>query len=147
MNTSSLSSSSDTPAAPSLPIVFFDGVCNLCDVFVSFAVRADTAHVFHFAPLQGSTAGVLTPEHARTLTSVVLRLEGGEVLIGADAVLAFLARLPARRWKMLAALGRAVPRPLREVVYRAVARVRYRVFGRKVACRVPTADERERFLP
>jgi len=128
-------------------VIFFDGVCNLCDAFVSFAVRADTLHAFRYAPLQGLTAGVLVPEHARSLSSVVLREADGRLLVGADAVVSFLARLPARRWRALAAVGRLLPRPFRNALYAAIARGRYALFGRKASCRLPNPEERPLFLP
>jgi len=62
-----------------------------------------------------------------------------------DAVLMLLAQLPAP-WPTLAALGRLIPRALRDVAYRAVARWRYRIWGRLETCPIPTAEERRRFL-
>jgi len=128
-------------------VIFFDGVCNLCDAFVSFAVRADTGRVFRYAPLQGPTAGVLVPEHARSLSSVVLREPDGSLRVGADAVVSFLARLPARRWRVLAAAARLLPRFFRDGLYAAIARSRYALFGRKPSCRLPSSEERTLFLP
>ena len=137
----------DQADLPSHPVLFFDGVCNLCDTFVSFAVRADTLRTFRYAPLQGPTAGELVPGHARSLSSVVLREPDGRVVTGADAVLLFLARLPARRCRILARVARLFPRPLREAIYSAIARNRHVLFGRKPSCRLPSPSERALFLP
>lgn len=122
-------------------ILFFDGVCNLCNGFVDFLVRRDKQAVLKFAPLEGETArarGVAVKE------SVVL-LDGDEIHLASDAALRTLAALGgpwrAATWLM------AIPRPVREAVYRFVARNRYRWFGKRDSCRLPTPEERARFLP
>jgi predicted DCC family thiol-disulfide oxidoreductase YuxK len=133
-------------APPDAPVVLFDGVCGLCNRFVDFALRHDRAGRLRFAALQSPAgrallvAAGLAPD---ALDSVVLFHRGRAHRESAAAlrVLALLG-LP---WS-LAAAGLAVPRPLRDAVYRFVARRRYAWFGRRDACRVPTADERARFL-
>ena len=137
----------DQADLPSHPVLFFDGVCNLCDTFVSFAGRADTLRTFRYAPLQGPTAGVLVPGHARSVSSVVLREPDGRIVTGSDAVLSFLARLPARHWRIVARVAGVFPRPLRDAIYSAIARNRYALFGRKPSCRLPSPSERALFLP
>jgi len=67
------------------------------------------------------------------------------LLARSDAVLAVLAELP-QPWPALAAILRLIPRPLRDLVYRLVARWRYRIWGRLESCPIPTAAERDRFL-
>lgn len=130
------------------PILLFDGVCNLCDGAVQFVMRHDRAERFRFAPLQSDAAKPLLARadlDAAYLDSLVLVDEAGRVLVGADAALGVAARLDGP-WPALARVGRVVPRALREAVYRFIARHRYRVFGQKEACRIPTPAERARFL-
>lgn len=130
------------------PILLFDGVCNLCDGAVQFVMRHDTRERFRFAPLQSAGAAPYLRGaglDAEYLQSLVLIDEAGEAHVGADAALGVARRLD-RPWPSLARLGGAVPRPVREALYRFVAANRYRVFGRKAACRLPTPAERHRFL-
>lgn len=130
------------------PILLFDGVCNLCDGAVQFVMRHDGAERFRFASLQSEAARPYLDRaglDAGYLQSLVLIDEGGRAHVGSDAALETGRRLDPP-WSHLAALGLAVPKPLREAVYRAVAANRYRVFGKKDACRLPTPAERGRFL-
>lgn len=136
------------PPPVSGPVLLFDGVCTLCDGAVQFVMRHDRDERFRFAPLQSDAARPFLDRaglDADYLQSLVLVDEDGGVHVGADAALGVAERL-APPWRQLAAAGRIVPRSLREAAYRLVARHRYRVFGRKEACRIPTPEERERFL-
>lgn len=126
------------------PVVFFDGVCHLCNSFVDWVVRHDRDKRILFAPLQGETAANhLTPEQRKELSSVLVK-DGDRILEKSEAVLRVLAELPG--WKSLATL-RLIPRPLRDLVYDFVAKNRYRWFGKYETCRVPTPEERQSILP
>lgn len=128
------------------PIIFFDGVCGMCNAFVSLVLRADRRGTFLFAPLQGTTARELLPplaEDAREWSMIYVDEAG--VHDQSDASLEVYRRLGGP-WRLLA-LARAVPRFIRNPVYRIIARNRYRWFGKRDACRIPTAAERARFLP
>ena len=127
-------------------LIYYDGLCGLCDRFVRFVVARDRRGRFRFAPLQGSTArarlpSLLEPESSRT----VILEDDGRFRVRSDAALAVLAGLGGA-WRA-AALLRVVPRPLRDAVYDFVARHRLRWFGRREECRLPGPEERERFLP
>ena len=135
------------PPLPASPILFFDGVCNVCDAFVRFALAQVTSGVFRFAPLQGDTARRLVPEHAVSLGAVVLLSADGRVTIGAEAVAMFLCQQPKRTSRVAGHLIKVLPRFIANSAYACVAKRRYTVFGRKSACRVPTENERARFLP
>lgn len=128
------------------PVIFFDGFCGLCNTFVNFVLPRDRRRLFRFAPLQGETANErLDRQDVDDLGTLVLLDEQGTHRRSA-AVVRILKRLGGF-WRLLAILLWVVPRPLRDLGYRVVARYRYRVFGKKEACRVPTAEEREHFLP
>jgi len=134
------------PEPTAHPVVLFDGVCNLCAGAVQFVLRRDRAGRFRFAALQSAaaqqllaTAGVVRP----ALDSIVL-VEPDRTSTRSTAVLriAMGLRFP---WP-LAAVLLLVPRPLRDLVYDLVARRRYRWFGQRASCWVPTAATRARFL-
>jgi predicted DCC family thiol-disulfide oxidoreductase YuxK len=130
------------------PILLFDGVCTLCDATVQFVLRHDAGARFCFASLQSEAARPFLRRAGLAeayLDSLVLVDERGRVLVGADAALGVGLRLDGP-WRHLARLGGLAPRPLREAAYRLVARHRYRLFGRREACRMPAPGERARFL-
>jgi predicted DCC family thiol-disulfide oxidoreductase YuxK len=129
-------------------IVFFDGVCNLCNGTVQFILDRDPAGLFRFAPLQSDLATRMLGERGVVVDGnepdSVLLLEGDRVYARSDAVLGITRHLSGA-WPLLAIFAVA-PRFLRDAVYRFVARHRYRWFGRTDACRVPTPALRARFL-
>lgn len=140
-------SSASAPADDDGPVVFFDGACNLCDASVLFVIDRDPRAHFRFAPLQGPTArarlGDLAPAAGAAPDSIVL-VEGGRRYERSAAALRIARRL-GPPWSLLWA-GVLVPRPLRDALYRLVARHRYRWFGRAERCRVPSPELRARFL-
>jgi len=128
------------------PIIFFDGVCGLCNAVVDRLLRLDRKQVFLFAPLQGETAQRLLPpldEDWRQWSILLLDEKG--LHDKSDAALGICRKLGGV-WSVVALL-RFVPRFLRDPVYRVIARSRYRWFGKKEVCRIPTVGERARFLP
>ena len=132
------------------PLVLFDGVCGLCNHAVDFILRHDPAGVFRFAPLQGETAARLAaddPQLASDLQSLstLIVVDARGTHRRSSAVVAILKRL-GLPWRMAGSLLWLLPRPLRDLGYRTVSRVRYRLFGQKESCRLPTPAERERFL-
>jgi predicted DCC family thiol-disulfide oxidoreductase YuxK len=131
--------------APGERILLFDGVCNLCNGWVRFVIRNDPLSRVRFAPLQSETGQWLLAAHRLPLTgeSLVL-IEEGKAFTASDAALR-VARSLAAPWPIFA-LFLAVPRPIRDAVYRWVARNRYRWFGRRDECMVPTPEQRRRFL-
>lgn len=125
-------------------ILFFDGVCNLCNGFVDFIVSRDTKNIFQFAPLQGKTAiASLRKESIDALNTVILFKEGLEFQ-KSDAALMVLQQLGGG-W-ILFKIFWIIPRFLRNIVYDLVAKNRYRIFGKRESCRLPTKEERARFL-
>ncbi|SFB68969.1 Predicted thiol-disulfide oxidoreductase YuxK, DCC family [Halobiforma haloterrestris] len=128
------------------PVVLFDGVCNLCNGFVQFLVPRDTEGMLYFASLQSDAATALLADHEPSphdLESVVL-VEGDDCYVKSDAVIRIARHLGGIY--ALAAVGRLVPRRLRDWLYDFVAANRYDWFGKREQCMVPTGDVRERFL-
>jgi predicted DCC family thiol-disulfide oxidoreductase YuxK len=137
-----------TPS-PSLPprIVLYDGVCGLCNRTVAWLLRRDRERKLWFAPLQGETAARLRarhPEIPTTLESVVY-VEEGRVHLRSKAFL-HAARHLDRPWRWAACFRRLPAFPL-DLIYRLIARIRYRVWGKYDTCRLPDSNERERLLP
>ena len=134
------------PTPDGRPVIFFDGVCGMCNRFVDIVLRADRRGVFAFAPLQGETARRLLPPLSGDPGEwSMLYLDERGLHDQSDASLEVYRRLGGM-WRV-PALARFVPRFLRTPVYQLIARNRYRIFGRRDACRVPTEEERARFLP
>ncbi len=131
---------------PEHPIVFFDGVCVMCNAFVDRALRADKRGVLRFAPLQGETARRLLPPLTDDVERwSLLYLDERGVHDQSDVFLEASRRMGGV-WGLVSLL-RFVPRAIRNPIYRFVARNRYRWFGRRETCRLPTPAERARFLP
>jgi predicted DCC family thiol-disulfide oxidoreductase YuxK len=129
------------------PIVFFDGVCGLCNRFVDWVLARDRHGRYRFAPLQGKTAAGLgvTPQAADPAVWSIVFVDGSRVLERSDAVLTIATGLGGA-YRLVGALH-WVPRPVRDWVYDRIARRRYRIFGKRDTCRMPAPEERGRFLP
>lgn len=126
--------------------ILFDGVCNLCNGFVRFVIARDPAARFRFAALTSPAAtrvlrqaGVSLP-----LPDSIVFIEDGKPYVRSDAALR-IARGLRSPWPLLYAFV-IVPRVIRDVVYDVIAARRYRWFGRRDVCMVPTPELRERFL-
>jgi predicted DCC family thiol-disulfide oxidoreductase YuxK len=137
------------PARPTRPtrIVLYDGVCGLCNRTVQFLLRVDRQRALVFAPLQGETAAALRARHPEIPDDLdtVVYVEDERVYLRSRVFVRAARHLPYP-WK----LGRwlwIVPWPLADLLYRLIARIRYRVFGKYDACRVPDPEQRARFLP
>ena len=127
-------------------IIFFDGVCGLCNWSIDFVLKHDQRHDFQFSPLQGETAKtLLTPADANDLNSMVLWVQGRSYRKSA-AVVRVLWQLGSH-WQVLGSLLWLIPLPFRNLGYTIVAKNRYKIFGKKESCRLPTPEERSRFLP
>jgi len=138
-------SNSDRPSETEHPIVYFDGVCGLCNRFVDLLLRVDTRDTLKFAPLQGDTAARrLAPGEQTSLDSIILVDSRGRAY-RSEAVLRILESIGGL-WTLSRAL-RVIPRSIRDFAYDVVAGNRYQWFGRRSVCRVPTPQERPKFLP
>jgi predicted DCC family thiol-disulfide oxidoreductase YuxK len=145
-----------TPGPDGHPVLFFDGVCPLCNGFADFVMARDGHGRFRIAALQGETAqamgamAAMPPAPATAqgesdpLRSFLL-WDGGSWYRRSDAALRVIAGLGGP-WRLAWALL-WIPRILRDTVYDFIARNRYRWFGKREACRFPAPSERDRFLP
>ena len=137
-------------------LVVFDGHCGLCNRSVRWFLRRDRRDRLRFVASESPQAATLLARQGLGAADLGLRPEtllvvtdagrpAGRVLTRSDAVLALLAELP-RPWPAIAAALARIPRPLRNLGYRLIARWRYRIWGRLDHCPIPTAEERARFL-
>ena len=139
--------------AANAPILLYDGDCGFCARSVQFVLNHERAdQSLRFATLQGAQgarARAARPDLAGidSVFWVEPTPDGGvrRVLVRSDAALRAMAYLGGA-WRVLAAVGRAVPRPIRDGVYDLVARNRLRLAGGADACLLPSPEQRRRFL-
>lgn len=131
---------------PSSPVLLFDGVCNLCNASVQWVIRHDPKAIFRFASLQSEAGQALLQKFnlpTDELNTVVL-VDGGKVHTRSDVPIQVGKKLGG--WWYLLQMFFIIPRPLRNAVYDWIARNRYRWFGKKEECWLPTPELRVRFL-
>ena len=128
-------------------VLLYDGTCGFCAASVQFVLRHERRRrTLRFATLDGTLGERARRAHPELAgVDSVIWLEGERVLVRSEAALAVAAYLGGP-WRALAALGRLVPRRLRDAAYDLIARNRYRIAGRVESCPVPTPDQRGRFV-
>ena len=128
------------------PVILFDGVCNLCNSSVQFVIKHDTKKIFRFASLQ-SVAGekLLTQYHLSkaNYTSFILIVKG-RAYTRSTAALKVAQKLSGA-WKLLYVFI-VIPPFIRNAVYDLIARNRYKWFGKKDSCMIPSPELKARFL-
>ena len=131
-------------------LVLFDGVCAFCNGAVRWLMERDPGARLRFAPLQGPTGEALRRRHVEIPPSLdtIVYVDGSgdreRVYLRSEAVFRALREIEgAPRWLLACAY---LPRWLTDLGYRIFARLRYRLFGRLDACRIPAPEERDRIL-
>ncbi|WP_111597362.1 thiol-disulfide oxidoreductase DCC family protein [Chitinophaga skermanii] len=128
-------------------IILFDGVCNLCNSSVLFVLKRDPRNRFRFAALQSDIGQQLIAQHLPTgevLPDSIVLIEGGRLYVKSTAALKIARKLPGA-WPLLYGFM-IFPRFIRDAVYSFIAKNRYRWFGKKDACMVPTPALKSKFL-
>lgn len=128
------------------PVILFDGVCNFCNGLMNFVLKQDKTGIFRFAPLQSEAGQKFLKQYdlpVQDFDSFVL-IDNGKVYKKSSASLKVMSRLPWY-WKPSQVLW-IFPAFIRNAVYDLVARNRYKWFGKKEQCMVPTPELRNRFL-
>ncbi|MBC7382015.1 MAG: thiol-disulfide oxidoreductase DCC family protein [Bacteroidia bacterium] len=126
-------------------IILFDGVCNLCDSAVQFLIRNDFKKSLMFASLQSESGKALLNEFSLLSDlSTLVYIKGDKAYIKSAAVLEVVSDLKGI-WVIFKIL-KLIPKPVRDLVYDKVARARYKWFGKKEQCMIPTPELKKRFL-
>jgi predicted DCC family thiol-disulfide oxidoreductase YuxK len=127
-------------------VVLFDGVCNFCDNTVQFVLRRDKAGYFRFAALQSEAGQALLKDHELPTEhfDTFILLENGKIYKRSSAALRLVRKLSGG-WPLLYGFI-LIPRFIRDFFYSIIARNRYRWFGKKDACMIPSPEVRSRFL-
>ncbi|MFZ9858286.1 MAG: thiol-disulfide oxidoreductase DCC family protein [Roseiflexaceae bacterium] len=127
-------------------IVMFDGVCNLCNGVVRWIIPRDPTNQVRFAALQSAVGQRLLQQHTLDTTALdsVIVLDGDTVFVESDAALRICQAL-RWPWPLLYYL-RIIPRRWRDTIYRWIARNRYRWFGRREQCMLPSPEHAQRFV-
>ncbi|HPG12752.1 MAG TPA: thiol-disulfide oxidoreductase DCC family protein [Chitinophagaceae bacterium] len=128
------------------PLVIFDGVCNFCNYWVNFAVKRDRKKRLLFSPFQGKTASKILLDYninPTTITSVIL-IDNGKAYSQSSAAIRICKYLDGG-WKLFYILL-IIPKFIRDFLYNIIARNRYKWFGKKETCMIPTPALKERFL-
>ena len=130
-----------------MPILLFDGHCNLCNAWIQFIVKRDSAGTIRFASLQSGAGRRLLEEHKideNYIESLVF-FEEERFSVSSTAALRTLSYLDS--WQKHLIFLTVIPRSLRDLVYCFIARNRYKWFGRREQCMIPTTELSKRFLP
>jgi predicted DCC family thiol-disulfide oxidoreductase YuxK len=140
-------------SGPSGPVLLYDGVCGLCNGLVRFVLARDRARRFRFAPLQGEAAREMLRKWGRTpdaLDTFYLVRDPGtanESVSSRGRAALLLFEEIGGAWRALARLLGVLPSSFLDFLYDAIARRRYRWFGKYDSCPLPPAKDRDRFLP
>ena len=126
------------------PIVFYDGLCGLCNGSVRFILPRDKAAHYRFAALQSSYA-IQTLGRQALPDSIVLLTSDGKLLLKSEAIIAIASKL-SMPWRLFGLAFRCVPLQMRDTLYDFVARHRSRFFGRYEVCPLPRPEWKGRFV-
>lgn len=127
-------------------VILFDGVCNFCNSSVNFIIRHDKKDYFRFTPLQSEIGMKISEKYnldSGNLKSVIL-VDKGKIYTKTTAALRIAKQLSGA-WPVLYVFI-IVPPPIRDVVYNIIAKYRYKWWGERDACMIPTPEIRKKFL-
>lgn len=126
-------------------IILFDGVCNLCSGAVQFILKRDHKKTFVFASLQSEVGkSLLSKYKVNTSVETIILLQNDKWFSQSDAALEISRKLSGA-WPLLYAF-KIIPRFIRDGIYDWISRNRYRFFGKKEACMIPSPEWKNRFL-
>ena len=128
------------------PVLLFDGICNLCNASVQWALLRDPKGIFRYAALQSDTGQELLKEHGLDVQNfdTVVLIDQNKVFLRSDVPLEIVRRLGGL-WSALY-IFKIVPSIIRNFIYNWVAKNRYRWWGRREQCMMPRPEWKERFL-
>ena len=126
-------------------IVFFDGVCGLCNTSVDFLIKTDRTQSLRYSPLQGEAIKAYNLSLNENELDTLYIWTGEKMLTKSEGWLWLMSGLGGF-WFLLTLPCRILPYKLMDLVYDFIARHRYKIFGKREACRIPSPEERELFL-
>ena len=127
-------------------IILFDGVCNLCIGVVNFIIKRDSEKKFRFAALQSESGHMLLKKYGIFSTDIytLIYISGEKYLDKSSAALQILKDLGGV-WRFFYVFI-YIPAPIRDFIYLQITKIRYRIFGKRSSCIVPSPGIKERFL-
>ena len=127
-------------------IIFFDGVCNLCNFWVKYVLRNDPEGIFCFSSLQSDfTENFLSQNNINSDLETIIFFSEGKFLKESDAVISILFKIGGFN-RLLSRIIKLLPPKFRNGLYNFISRKRYRLFGKKEHCMVPNESIKKRFL-
>ncbi|MBY0553549.1 DCC1-like thiol-disulfide oxidoreductase family protein [bacterium] len=125
-------------------IIFFDGMCLLCNGFINYVFNNDKNRYFKYASLQSKSAAKMLSPVDLSLDTVIY-IEDNQTYKQSTAVLRIMFHLGGI-WSILSVIFAVIPTPIRDFFYKLVARSRYSIFGKSDICRLPSTEEKAYFL-
>ena len=129
-------------------IILFDGVCNLCNRSVQFVIKRDSKDVFRFASLQSDLGKKLLAErniNPQETDSIVL-IEPNVAYYTRSSAAIEIAKELGGLWSLISAFNYILPENIRDSIYNFIAENRYKWFGKKDECPLPTPEQRRKFI-
>ena len=133
---------------PGKKIILFDGVCNLCNSSVQFVIKRDKKDIFRFAPLQSEIGKKMVEERGidtSTVDSIIL-VEPNIAYYTKSSAAIEIANDLGGIWKILNVFTYILPVSVRDWIYDFIARNRYKWFGKKEQCMIPTPEMKAKFI-
>ena len=125
-------------------IILFDGVCNFCDASVQFIMKHDSQQFFQFASLQSEAGQELVERYNLQQIDSVIVIKNEKAYVKSAAAIEIVKHFNGL-WKIFI-VSKVIPPKVRDRIYEYIAKNRYKWFGKKEVCRIPTQEERSRFL-
>jgi predicted DCC family thiol-disulfide oxidoreductase YuxK len=126
------------------PVIFFDGYCNLCNGAIQWIIEKDKQALFHFAPIDSKFATNHLPHQLLTNVDSIVLLHGNDIYVKSSAALQIAKMLP-KPYTWLSAF-RIFPPAIRDWFYDLIAKYRYRIWGSRASCMVPSPELQARFM-
>lgn len=126
-------------------VILFDGICNLCNGMVSFIIKRDKKALFRFAAIQSGAGQTLLRHHHIEDDNSTLYYIKGSVCYRKSGAILYILRDLGGIWKCFYPFI-FIPACIRDAIYLLISRYRYRLFGKRESCILPTAELRGRFL-
>ncbi len=127
-------------------VILFDGVCNFCNSTINFVIEHDEKDIYKFASLQSDIGQEYLKKHNLPLDDfdTFVLIDDGKFYVSSTAALLVAKDLNSIVKYLYIFL--LIPRPIRDMVYKLIAKNRYSIFGKSDSCRIPTEKEKNKFL-